>query len=303
MISFKRLSFEDKNIFDHYFSQQRYEGSECTFTNLYMWRDCFQVEWTIVDDFLCLKPTYNDKSYMLPPYGSKEGDMAKPLEKLFTYFEDRNLPFVMRGISESHKNLLEIIYPEKFVFTEERDVFDYVYLAEDLIHLKGRKYHRKRNHISNFKKNYGDYQYVPLTMDLVEPCMVQLEEWYAQRNEKDELDESLISERNAIMEALEKFGELDYTGGVILIHNKVEAFTFGDALNDDTVVIHAEKANLDIKGLYPTINQEYLQNEWPHMKYVNREEDLGLEGLQKAKLSYFPVKLVEKYKGTFKNEV
>jgi len=296
MILFKPISFEDKKIFDHYFRQRRYEGSECTFTNLYMWRKCFNIEWALVDDFLCVKACVDDATFVLPPFPINDAEIKKPILKLMEYFRQNDQPFLMRAVSPQIKTVLEEQFSNKFIFSEERDVYDYVYLAQDLIDLKGRRYHRKRNHIKNFKKNYSSYQYLPLTEDLLEPSIVKLKEWCKKKGCEE--NESLLCERDAIIEAFERFSELNYIGGVILIDNKVEAFTFGEALNNDTVIIHAEKANIDIKGIYPTINQEFLQKHWQHMKYVNREEDMGDEGLRKAKLSYFPVKMVVKYKAT-----
>jgi len=293
MIPFQSIVFEDKTLFDLYFRQRRYEGSECTFTNLYMWRNCYHIDWAIVNDFLCLKATLQDKTFILPPFGATDEGIEKPLEEMIAYFEKQSLPFLMRGISPAMKEVLENLFPEQFFFTEERDTYDYVYLVEDLVNLKGRRYHRKRNHIKSFKKMYGNYTYVPLTEDLINPCITSLKKWCLKKGCEE--DKSLLYERDAIIEAFERYPELDYIGGVILIDGNVEAFTFGEALNEDTVIIHAEKANVDLKGIYPTINQEFLKNHWQHMKYVNREEDLGLEGLRKAKLSYYPEKMIIKY--------
>ncbi|MDK2822816.1 MAG: uncharacterized protein PWQ67_660 [Clostridia bacterium] len=301
MLNFQPIELKDKPVFDKYFRQRRYEGSENTFTNLFIWRECYKIQWAIVEDFLCIKPQLDNLHFVLPPYGLTDNGIERALNKLMDYFALNGFPFQMRGISPEMKGVLERIYPGKFSFKEERDVFDYVYLIEDLISLKGRKYHRKRNHLKKFKKMYPHYQYVPLTEELIKPCIINLKEWCLKKGCEE--DKSLLCERDAIISAFENFSELDYIGGVILIDGNVEAFTFGEALNEDTVLIHAEKANVDITGIYQVINQEFLKNNWQHMKYVNREEDLGIEGLRKAKLSYFPVNLVIKYSAVLKNEV
>jgi len=298
MVEFHKVRLEDKELFDKYFRQRRYEGSESTFTNLYMWRECYNVEWTMVEDFLCIKGKLEDMSFVLPPYSSTDQGIEKAIDKLIEYFAANNLPFVMRAVSPQMKEVLEGIAPNKFLFTEEEDVNDYVYLAEDLINLAGRKYHRKRNHIKKFKKEYPDYQYVPLTNDLIDLCIINLKEWCLKKGCEE--DKSLLCERDAIINAFETLDYLDIIGGVILINGNVEAFTFGEALNNNTVLIHAEKANGEINGIYQVINQDFLINNWKHMMYINREEDLGIAGLRKSKQSYYPLKMIVKYKAELK---
>ncbi|MGI6224836.1 MAG: DUF2156 domain-containing protein [Peptococcales bacterium] len=298
MLNFQTVKLKDKVLFDRYFRQRRHEGSESTFTNLYMWQDCYNIRWTLIDDFLCIKAQLEGVDYILPPYGITDEGIEKALDKLMEYFASNKLPFLMRAVSPEMKETLEGLYPGKFIFTEEREVFDYVYRAEDLINLAGRKYHRKRNHIKRFKRDYPQYQHLPLTEDLIDLCIINLKEWCLKKGCEE--DESLLCERNAAIKAFEAFEYLDYIGSVILIDGNVEAFTFGEAVNEDTVLIHVEKANSEINGIYQVINQEFLKNNWQHMKYVNREEDLGVEGLRKSKESYYPVKMVVKYKAEMK---
>lgn len=301
MLEFHTVKLEDKDLFDKYFRQRRYEGSESTFTNLYMWRECYNVEWAMFEDFLCIKGKLEDMDFVLPPYGIKDEGIERAVNKLVEYFEAHNLTFLMRAVSPEMKEVLQGLYGDKFTFTEEEDVNDYVYLAENLINLAGRKYHRKRNHIKKFKQEYPDYQHVPLTKDLLDLCIINLKEWCLKKGCEE--DKSLLCERDAAINAFEAIDYLDYKGSVILINGNVEAFTFGEALNDDTVLIHVEKANQDINGIYQVINQEFLQNNWSHMKYVNREEDLGIPGLRKSKQSYYPVKMIVKYKAELKRDL
>jgi hypothetical protein len=174
----------------------------------------------------------------------------------------------------------------------DRGQCDYVYLTQDLIELKGRKYHRKRNHIKQFQEKYSS-QCIPLTPEWISQCLQLETEWCDLRH--CEASPGLLNESLAIKETFSHFGELGVKGGAILINGKVEAFTLGDPLNPETVVIHIEKANPAYEGLYPTINQAFLEQRWSGTTYVNREQDLGEEGLRKAKESYFPHHLVNKY--------
>jgi uncharacterized protein len=279
-------------LFDRYFGQKRYEGSECTFTNLYMWRKVYGIEWAQENECICVKASSGGKTFVLPPLGSEAGYGAA-LDAMLDYFTQNNLPFLMKTTPRWMKKIIEDSKPGVFVFQEDQSNYDYVYNAEDLIELKGRKYSRKRNHIKNFKEEYPNYQYVPLTDDLIQDCIDNEVEWCEKRN-CDE-DPGLSCEKYAIMEALTKFTKLGYKGGIILIDEKIEAFTFGEMINEDTAVIHVEKGNPDIKGIYPVINQEFCQNTWQGVKYINREEDMGIEGLKKAKESYYPVMLIEKF--------
>ena len=182
--------------------------------------------------------------------------------------------------------------PARFLARPDRDQFDYVYPAKSLAGLSGRKLHKKKNHLNSFLKNV-DHKYLPLEKSLVEAVLDMQEDWCRMR--ECSLHPELLDEDHAVFEALQQFGRLDYIGGVILVEGKVEAFSLGEMLNPGTAVIHIEKANPGIPGLYAAINQMFAQNAWGKAEYINREQDLGVEGLRKAKLSYQPHHLVEKY--------
>ncbi len=302
MIEFKSLTLEDKPIINQYFRDVQPRNSECTFTNLFIWRDCYEVQWAIVNGLLIIKPGQHDETWVLQPYGDYEAcDLRDVFEQLDEYFSEQGLPFIMRAITEPFAKLLENEYPNMFYLEEERDLADYMYLGDDLRELKGRKYHSKRNHLSNFRKNYPEYKYEAMTSEMVEEVWMYLESWCQQKACSGSLDSGLHCEQKAIREALDHFDVLDYKGAVIRLEDKIAAFTLGEKLNDDTVVIHVEKAEGSITGLYSAINQEFLLHEWPEIQYVNREEDTGAEGPRKAKLSYHPIELVKKYKGVFRH--
>ena len=302
MIEFKNLTLEDKPTIDWYFREVQPRNSECTFTNMFIWRDCYEVQWAIVDGLLIVKPGQMDESWILQPYGDyTKCDLRSVFVQLDEYFSSQGMPFIMRAVTESFAQLLETEYPGLFYLEEERDLFDYTYLGEDLRELKGRKYHSKRNHLSNFRKNHPDYVYEPMTENMVEEVWQYLEAWCGQKACSGSLDSGLHCEQKAIREALDHFEVLDYKGAVIRLDGKIAAFTLGEMLNDNTVIIHVEKADGTITGLYGAINQEFLLHEWPTVQYVNREEDTGAEGLRKAKLSYHPVELIKKYKGVYRH--
>lgn len=241
---------------------------------------------------LCIKASHRGMTYMLAPFGNPQ-HYADALDEMMKYFQQQGLPFLLKAVPRWMKDILEQLKPGVFKFHEDRDNYDYVYNAVDLCELKGRKYHRKRNHIKSFKQNFPDFAYQPLTENLVQACIDNELEWCKKR-ECDE-DPSLRCEKFAVIEALTNFSALGFSGGVMFINRKMEAFTFGEVLNQDTAVIHVEKANPDIKGIYSVINQEYCQHNWQSMTYINREEDMGIAGLRKAKESYYPTMLIEKF--------
>lgn len=300
MIEFRDLKLEDKELINTYFRKGQYNNSECTFTNMFIWRECYAVQWAIVDGLLVVKPGQADDSWILPPLGDYAAcDLKAVLLKVRDYFAALGKPLMLRAVTESFKTVLEETCPGMFELEEERDLEDYLYNGDDLRELKGRKYHSKRNHLSNFRKNYPDYEYQPLTADMLEDVWEYINLWCKQKECSGKFSPGLICEKQAIREALDHFGELDYKGAVIRLNGQIEAFTMGEKINDETVVIHVEKANGTINGLYSAINQEFLLHQWPDVAFVNREEDTGDEGLRKAKMSYHPVALVKKYKGVY----
>ena len=182
-----------------------------------------------------------------------------------------------------------------FVVEPARDHFDYVYRTADLIALSGKAYRAKRNHLNYLPRAYaGSMAYEPLTEAHVDDCLALAKNWCTLQRCEDDLD--LIGEWDAIREALSNLPSLRVKGGVILINGKVEAFTMGERLNDETAVVHVEKANTEIRGLYAAINQQFCEKEWSDAPFINREQDLGDPGLREAKLSYNPDHMVEKYR-------
>ena len=286
---FKDLTLEDKSLFDQLFTQFPPQISEFTFTNLFIWRQCYQIKISRLQHFLCLLSDRGEDSFFFPPIG--EGDVIKCCQALLQYLE---LKTTLRKIARVPAAVVsQINWKSEGMKAElDRSQCDYVYLTQDLIELKGRKYHRKRNHIKQFQEKYS-YQYIPLTPEWISQCLQLETEWCDLRH--CEASPGLLNESVAIKEAFTHFDELGVKGGAILINGKVEAFTLGDPLNPETVVIHIEKANPAYEGLYPTINKAFLEYQWSGYTFVNREQDLGEEGLRKAKESYFPHHLVNKY--------
>jgi uncharacterized protein len=226
---------------------------------------------------------------LLPPIGKRES--ADVVQELTSHIDKKQLP-PMYGVDEKQS---ESFWKLGFVVRSVRNSWDYVYLTEDLINLPGKKYYVKRK---NINRCLGEHkaEYKPIKDDIIDECLNMQTNWCNLRN--CEATFGLEAENKAIKELFSHFKELNVFGGVVLIDGKVEAFTVGEQLNKDTAVIHFEKANPDIFGLYQVVNQWFCANALKGFKYVNREQDLGIPGLRQAKMSYNPAFFVEKFLAT-----
>ena len=295
-IEFRKLVKADKPVFDKFYKARYYENSHFNFTNLYMWREPFNIQWTVEDDVLFLISEWNGRASALQPIGEPE-KMQEAVTKILHWFDERehDKKVYFMGLEKSFAEVLKNYPHKKFEVNEDRNNFDYVYLAENLINLSGRKYHSKKNHLNAFQKEYPQAEYLPITTEIIPKCREELNSWYAIRRTELPDDPFLCYEQAAIHEIFDNFDDFNLKGGAILLDGKIIAFTFGEQLNADTAVVHVEKADPNIRGAYPAINQGFVAHEWSAMTYINREEDMGLEGLRKAKESYKPIKMIEKF--------
>lgn len=290
----KPVDIGDKKIFDRYFTADPPEVSELTFTNLFMWAHRYHPRWTeLKDTLLIVIAPDNSPPFGLPPVGT--GDKREAIEALFDILSEKSSEPRICRVPESY--IQKYVDTGRYTCMEDRDNSDYVYKSKDLINLTGRKYHRKKNHLNRFLKNYR-YEYSRLDLDLVE-CFIGLQEEWCQMRECIE-SAGLLSEDYAIHRALTHYEDLGFVGGAIKVDGRMEAFSLGEKLNPDTAVIHIEKANPEIPELYTVINQQFCLNAWSEIRYINREQDLGLEGLRKAKESYYPHHMIKKYRVTKK---
>lgn len=291
MIDIRELTIDDKAVFDK-FTQRKTENSGSSFANIFIWRNTFDTKYAIVDGFLVL--FYQSKKGTIhPTMPHGDGDCTKALLKIAEFMDSIDQPFVMETVTEEDRETLVRLFGDKVTVCEQRDLFDYVYLADDLIHLSGKKLHGKRNHINKFQSLYR-YEYRPLTPELFETCYHKADAWLLDKYQ-DKTHPDYRGEMLSLGEAFKHFEALGFSGGVIFVEDDLAAFTIGEQLTDDMALVHIEKANTAYQGAYPMINREYVAHRWPHMTYINREEDLGIEGLRKAKLSYQPCRLIKIY--------
>lgn len=296
MIEFKDLTVEDKDTITSFTMNSCRRNCDLSFSNLCSWRFMYNTKFAVIDNFLVFKFWLHGRvSYMMPV---GQGDPEKELiEKLIEDSQLEGEPLRLMGVCQGIKKRLNDILPGKFEFTTNRDYSDYIYLRSDLATLTGKKFQSKRNHINRFKKEYT-YKYVPITPDRVQECLYLEAEW-CKANDCDKQD-GTGNERQAIVFALEHFEELGLSGGILYANDKIVAFTFGMPINKETFGVHVEKADTTVDGAYAMINFEFANHIPETFTYINREEDLGIEGLRKAKLSYQPETILEKFVAHYK---
>lgn len=291
MIDFKDITLADKDLITSYTMNSSRRNCDLSFSNLCSWRFLYNTKFAIVDNFLVFKFWAEDKLAYMMPVGT--GNPKDVLQKLINDATEENQPFCILGVCTGMRNELEDTMPEQFQFTADRDYADYLYLRSDLATLKGKKFQAKRNHINRFRNSYPNYEYTPITPDRIKECM-ELEAEWCKVNNCDQ-QEGTGNERRALIYALHNFEALGLTGGILHVDGKIVAFTFGMPINKDTFGVHVEKADTSIDGAYAMINYEFSSRIPEQYTYINREEDLGIEGLRKAKLSYQPTIILEKY--------
>ncbi len=300
MITFKNIQLEDRQLFNLYFSAKPYENSEFNFTNLFIWRLSYHFQFAIIHDHLCIIAKYRDRyPCAFSPLSLSAPDYEKVLPILAETFHAKGYPLVFKSIPEKQKNEMEAALHGRIFFLEDRNNYDYVYLARDLIELKGKMFRQKRNHINKFLKSY-EYQYEEMSDSNLKECLKTELIWISKQGGSE--DQSILEEKQAIGEAINNFHKLKLTGGVIRINGKVRAFALGELLNPDMAVIHIEKANTDYVGSFNMINRMFVLHAWSDVTYINREEDMGIPGLRKAKESYNPIRMVKKYTGFYLKE-
>ncbi len=266
-----------------------YQGCEYNFTNNFVWKDIFDITVARWQDFYICK--YGD-GFAFP---AGRGDVKGLIARLKRYCRENGLPLKFTSMDKSAKLLLEKEFPDEFEFSFDEGMFDYIYRAEALRTLKGKKLHSKRNYVNRFKAL--EYIFERITPENIDDCRKMSVEW-CRRNNCDACPEK-SDEMCAVGVGLEHFFELGLEGGLIRVNGEVQAFSYGERQNSDTFVTHVEKAFTDYDGAYPMINYLIANELCEGYEYINREEDMGEENLRKAKRSYAPAYMLEKYRAVY----
>ena len=291
MIPFKKLELSHRAQLEEYLIRANKQACEYSFANLILWGRKKIAEH---DGFLLMQSQYDRKTVYIFPVG--QGDPKPALDVLIHDAEMRGIPCCFATLTEQECLILEELYPGKFRFYCDRGSYDYVYAIDDLADLKGRKFQKKRNHLNRFEQEHPDARIVPLDETNRVAAFMLAEQWYENRVAQDP-DTDYHLEHLALHRAFAFYSQLGLEGVVLMEHGVVKAFAMGSRLNEDTFDIHFEKALEAEDGMYAAINRGFarcLREKYPELKWLNREDDLGIEGLRKAKLSYNPSYMVEK---------
>ncbi|MDR2840976.1 MAG: phosphatidylglycerol lysyltransferase domain-containing protein [Paludibacter sp.] len=294
-MNFAAITLEDKNTIEKY---TVYSDSKCcylNFLNLICWQDLFKTQFAIKHDFLFMRYRSQDAYVYIMPMG--RGKTTEAFDILLDFLHTQAEPFKIQSLSPHDTEVINDIFHNQIVWDSNRDSSEYIYLRRDLATLAGKRLQPKRNHINQFLRAYPDYEYLPLTKELTPQCITLYELW--RENTANRVDMlSRQTEHSAILLAFANYDTFNLSGGVLKVNDKIVAFTYGSAINNNTFDICVEKADTAYIGAYTMINREFIRTLPENFEYINREEDLGLLGLRQAKMSYSPACLLEKYIGT-----
>ncbi len=292
MIDFQTLTPADRSRFDPFLKECGERGCEYSFTNLCIWG---RQKAAFLPGFIALFSQFERFSVYPFPLGS--GEIKPVLDAIIHDAKMRGIPCRFSSMTAEDCAMLEQLYPGQFQFHTDRDSYDYVYAIEELATLKGKRLQSKRNYVNRFRAAHPGCQFLPLDETTEQPMQQMLDAWYNDRLQQDPYADYHL-EQLAIRRALAHRKALGLEGMVLVEEGTVLAMTMGSRLSDTVFDIHFEKALDRTDGAYAAINRafsKYLMEAYPQLQYLNREDDMGIPGLRKAKLSYHPHHLVEKY--------
>lgn len=286
-LKFRRIELSDKNRARELLEKSGFRGCEYTFGNNFVWRDVYKVEVCFFEDFYFVKQLDSDDTRFLYPAGA--GNVERAVGLIAEYCRENGLKPRLLANKEKAAEITAL-FPD---YTAEpmRDFYDYVYLADDLADLKGKKYHAKRNHLNRFYEN--NWSFEPITADNLAECAELNERWCEENLDVD--DKGKLEEQIVVHQSFEHYEELGYYGGLVRVDGVCEAFAFGERSAENCFVVHVEKASRKYQGAYAAINRELVNSLGGKFTYINREDDAGSENLRKAKLSYYPAFMEEKF--------
>ena len=290
MIQFQKLNPANKAAYDAYLLNCGQRGCEYNFANLYLWG---RQRAAFLEDSLVFFSQFNQRSVYLFPVC--KGEVKPVIDAIIHDAQTRDIPCRLTSLTHEDCDLLEALYPDKFRFHHDRSSFDYIYNIEDLATLKGKKFQKKRNHLNKFKQLHPNYRLEPITDENAPQVEDMLQRWYKQRLEADPNGDYYM-EQVAIARAMRHRDELDMDGMVLMDGEEILAMTLGSHLAANTFDVQFEKA-IDETAYVAMCSgfAGYLMEKYPDLQFLNREDDLGIEGLRKSKLAYNPVMLIEKH--------
>ncbi len=295
MLELHPVTLEDKAWIDPLVWAEGSSSADFNFGNIYLWDGSFRQQVGKLNDRVIVMPCYDDEPFFAWPVGT--GDLGPVMAELEAYAGEHNFPFTLRGVTQAHLPLLNELFPGRHTALPERPLWDYLYSAEKLATLAGKKLHGKRNHINRFEAE-NDWTFSALTPADFDDCFRLLDEWNSVNAGEEHEDIGADDEYAAIRRAFDHYDNLGLEGGILRVSGRPVAFTMGEPVCEHTFVVHFEKAHAEINGAYPMVNREFvrlIRERHPAVQWINREDDMGIDSLRQAKESYHPDAMVEKY--------
>ncbi len=291
-MSFKPLTLGDQPIFRAAERSTPQMIADTNFTNQFIWRSYYRPVWAEAHGCLCLLARPQDgEPFGLPPVG--DGDQLAALDFTLAALRDLTGRPTFQRVPEALVEKLAAA-GRPYECTHDRDSDDYVYLREQLCSLSGRKMHQKKNHYNYFINHY-QFECLPITRGLVPELLAVQESWLATKEERDAVSNHLAYELESVHELLRHMDDLNQIGLAIRIDGRIEGFTMGEVMSPDTALVHIEKADYEVRGLFVALSSHFCRELPPEMVYINREQDLGLPGLRFSKESLKPDHMRRKY--------
>ncbi|MFZ0242008.1 MAG: phosphatidylglycerol lysyltransferase domain-containing protein [Desulfobacterales bacterium] len=291
-MEFEPIRLEQQADYHRALEQCSQKSSDYSFSNLFGWADEYGLTWAWEENLIWIRQSKPQACRWAPIGPWKEIDWPAAFEKCCT----SSTRFIR--IPEKLADVWRESFGDRIEIEEDRDNWDYLHDIKEMVALKGNRFHKKKNLLKQFIKKY-DYRYETFSPATIEPAMAMQADWCNWRD--CESSEVLSAENRAVFKVLMHWNDLvGLTGGVLIVEDIIVAYTLAEKMDDESVVIHYEKGCPDYKGVYQAINQMFLESLPDTFKIVNREQDLGEEGLRQAKMSYNPSDFLKKYRVTVK---
>ncbi len=291
MIEFRHILPSDRALYEAAMQGEGERGCEFSFVNLYLWG---RQRLAVIDGQVVLFSQFDRRSVY--PYPVGDGDKKAALDAIIADARARDIPCRITGLNAEAVETLKRLYPNSFRYHCDEGSFDYVYSIDDLADLNGKKYHGKRNHLNRFYEEHPHYSVQPLCEENLAAVRRMVDGWFSEKI-KENPNSDYQMEQAALEKALCHYSEIGIEGLVLLDGEAVLGVTLGSRMSQDTFDVHFEKALSSVQGAYTAIDREfalYIRKKHPEVRYLNREEDMGIEGLRRAKRSYHPHHMVEK---------
>lgn len=299
MLQLHPVTLEDRQWIVSVAAAENSRNADHVFGNLYMWAERYAYRICRLGDRQIA--AFRSKGAPAFEFPIGAGELADAVLEMKAYAQAQNVCLRIFGVEQTQKEALEALFPGKFDFRRLRIADDYLYRAEELARYPGARYQKKKNFCNRFERENPDWSFEPLTAAQLPACLQMLERWMAEN--ADRLEDGVRDEYDALRRGFAAFDRLGLEGGVLRSGGRVLGFSAGEPCGSDCFVVHFEKADAAVPGAYAVICREMSAmalRHHPGLVYINREDDMGIDGLRRSKLSYHPAFLLEKYLAVWK---